>query len=197
MKARYALAMSVALFSVMPLGCKSNDKAEEREPITRKETFEASVTARVRALDQASRMITLENENGHSMTFRVSDAVKRLNEVSVGDRVVTDYTATLMAELRPPTPEEAAHPIAALEVDGRTPSGSTPAAGVAQAWRVVTTVEAVDVPSKLVTLRGPLGDVAVVKGSYTEYVKQLRVGDTIVITFTESLVVALEKASQN
>lgn len=194
MKARYALAMSVALFSVLPLGCKSNDKEEYREEITRKETFEASVTARVRAINHATRVITLENETGHALTFRVSNAVKRLNEVNVGDRVVTDYTATLMAELREPTAEEKAYPIAAVGVDGKTPTGETPAAGVAEAWRVVTTVEAVDVENKLVTLRGPLGEETVVKGRYTEYVKQLRVGDTIVITFTESLVVALEKA---
>ncbi len=195
MSTRYALAIAAPFLFLAPMGCESADKSAETETLTRKESFKASLTAKVRAVDHANRIMTLEDDAGNSMTFRVSDEVRRLHEVRVGDKVTSDYTATLMAELRPPTPEEAASPITAIGIDGRSPTGSTPAAGVAYGWRVVTTVEAVDVPNLLVTLRGPMGDLAVVRGKYTEYVKQLKAGDTIVITFTESLVIALEKAN--
>ena len=51
---------------------------------------------------------------------------------------------------------------------------------------MVTTVEAVDVPSMLVKLRGPMGDTTTVRARKEENIRKLRIGDTIVITYTES-----------
>ena len=58
----------------------------------------------------------------------------------------------------------------------------------------MTTVEAVDVPNMLVTLRGPLGDLAVVRGRNPENVKRIKRGDTIVITYARAVAVSVEKA---
>ena len=48
----------------------------------------------------------------------------------------------------------------------------------------------------LVTLRGPMDDLAVVKARKPENIKRLKVGDTVVITYSESVAVALEKVPQ-
>ncbi len=199
--------LAASLLTVALAGCNTDEKPQEvaaptpapatapEQPLSVTDTVEVNVTSKVKMVDHANRIMTLEDEDGHRMTFRVDPSVRRLHEVMAGDEVKARYKATLLAELRPPTPGETAEPIAIIEVSGRSPQGSTPAAGSAQAVRVVTTVEAVDVPNMRVTLRGPMGDLAVVKGRNPDNVKRLRVGDTIVITFTESVAIALDKVA--
>jgi hypothetical protein len=168
--------------------------AAPQKPLTVDEWMDAVVTAKVKAIDHTTRRVTLRNDAGREQTFVVDPAVRRLSEVRAGDSVKANYKAHLLAELRPPTADETANPIAIVEAAGRASPDRAPAAGAIQGMRVVTTVEAVDVPNMRVTLRGPMGDLAVVKGRNPDNVKRLRVGDTIVITYTEALVLSLEKA---
>jgi hypothetical protein len=193
MTCRRAISLAAVLLTVALSGCSSSDKPKNEPPLTRQDTVEISATAKVMAVDQATRIMTIRDDSGHELTFRVADRVRRLNEVKPGDDVKTTYRATLLAELRPPTAEESAKPYAILTTSERSPQGTAPSASVSQAVRVVTTVQAVDVPNMLVTLRGPMSDLAVVHGRKAENVKKLRVGDTIVITFTETAAIALEK----
>lgn len=164
-------------------------------PLSVHDSIDVSITAKVMALDYASRVVTLQDEDGHQVTFSVDPMVKRLNEVRVGDEVTARYRAHLIAELRAPTAEETANPISVVSLAGRAPGDESPAGGAAQGVRVVTTVAAVDLPNMLVTLRGPMDDLAVVRGRKPENVKRLHVGDTIVITYTESVAISLEKVT--
>lgn len=197
---RWAVLAACVVAGAMP-GCSSSDKSRESAetradaPLTVRDSIDGSISAKVKAIDHVTRMVTLADNEGHEMTFEVDPAVRRLNEVMVGDNVQAKYRADLVAELRPPTADEAANPISVVSIGARSPQGETPAAAAGQAVRVVTTVAAVDVPNMLVTLRGPMGDLAVVRGRKPENVKRLRVGDTIVITYAESAVVSLDKAT--
>jgi hypothetical protein len=203
MIARVAMLPVAAILAVTLPGCASGDKPTDaaaaaptpalQAPLTVEESIEVTVTAKVAAIDHATRVMTLRDDDGHEITFTVDKAVRRLDEVMVGDDVSARYRATLLAELRAPTADEAEQPMMAVAAGGRSPQGAAPAAGVVQAFKIVTTVEAVDVPNMRVTLRGPMGDLTVVRGRKPENVKRLRVGDTIVITITESMAIALEK----
>lgn len=200
------LPTSLLTASVLALalqGCKSNEKSDQPKsasaaavaetPLAFEETVDVSVTAKVKAIDYATRVVTLKGTDGHEVTMVVDKSVARLNEVRVGDDVKAQYRAVILAELRSPTPEESANPMAMVTFAGRSPTGATPSGGVGQAMRVVTTVEAVDVPNMRVTLRGPMGETEVIRGRNPENIKRLRVGETIVITFAESLALSLEK----
>jgi hypothetical protein len=191
-----AVAAGAILLGALSIGCSSDQKSTDAKPVSYEKSVSGSVSAKVKSIDHASREVTLQGDKGNEETFTVARSVKRLDEVKPGDTVKVDYQATLSAELRPATPEEKEHPIALLGATGRAPSTTAPAAGAGRALRIVTTVEAVDVSNMLVTLRGPLGDLAVVKGRNPENVKKLRVGDTVVITYTEAAVVSLVKAGQ-
>jgi hypothetical protein len=167
--------------------------SEPAKPLTVERSVEGRVRAKVRAIDLTTRVVTLEDERGHVESFIVGPEVKRLHEVLPGDYVDAAYSATLTAELRPPTAEEAASPITAVEVGGRATKPSDPAGTVGRGVRVVTTVEAIDLPNMRVTLRGPMGDHMTVRARNPENVKKLRIGDTIVITYVEAVAVSLEK----
>jgi hypothetical protein len=194
----------LAIAAAALAGCKSDEKKDQPKPtpapaaapegpLTYQDTINATLTAKVKAVDTASRLITLQNASGQQETFRVDPAVRRLAEVSPGDTVAISYRAKLLAELRPPTAAEAASPISYADISGRAPKTQDPAAVEGQTIRVVTTVEAVDAPNMLVTLRGPLGDVVLVKAKNPDNIKRIKRGDTIVITYTEAAAVALDK----
>lgn len=60
-----------------------------------------SITAKVAALDQKTRVITLTGPEGNSLTFEVGPDVKRLNEVKVGDAITLRYTEALVVDVVP------------------------------------------------------------------------------------------------
>jgi len=192
-----------AAFLAIVSGCESEKKTEKAEtpvaaaavPLTVEETARGSVTATVKSIDYATRRVVLEGEGGLTLDFVAGPDVKRLNEVKVGDKVRAEYLVSLLAELRPATAEEAAHPVEIVTLTGRTAMNDEPGAGAARATRVVTTVEAVDLGAMLVTLKGPFGDTMAVRARSAENVKKLRVGDTIVITYTRAVGVTIVKAT--
>jgi hypothetical protein len=192
MRIQIAMTLAAALLAATLPGCGKKGE-EAAAALSVEESIEVGVTAKVKAIDATTRIVTLQDAGGHEVTLTVDPAVTRLNEVKVGDEVTAKYRASLLAELRPATAEEAAHPISAVTVAGKTPKGEDPAGGAGRAIRVVTTVEAVDVAAMRLTLKGPMGDTAVVRGRKRENLEKLRVGDTIVLTFAESLAVSLEK----
>jgi hypothetical protein len=95
---------------------------------------------------------------------------------------------------REPTTEEKQAPLTVLGGLARAPQGTEPAGGGLHQIKAVTTVEGIDLPTQTVTLKGPRGNYVTVRAEDPENLKKLRVGDTIVVTYTEALAVSLEKA---
>ncbi|MFO0872985.1 MAG: hypothetical protein U0575_03315 [Phycisphaerales bacterium] len=174
---------------------QANAASSMNPPLTTTESAEFTVTATVQAINLATREVTLKDTSGHEVTFVVDNAVRRLDEVKVGDQVTADFFVSVVGELRPPTPEEAANPLMAVAVAGRAAQGTDPGAAAARGVRVVTTVQAVDLPNMTVTLQGPMGDHATIRAKSLENLKKLHVGDTIVVTYTEAMAVSLEKVA--
>jgi hypothetical protein len=158
-------------------------------PLTREEALLVSVTAKVEALDQEKREITLKGPLGNVVTFVVDQRVKRLNEIKVGDEITADYFIALAAELREPTAEEKQNPLIVLEEKAKAPPGTSPAAGGLRMFKVVATVEGLDRPTMSVTLKGPRGNFVTVRARDVNNLQKLRLGDTIVVTYAEALAV--------
>jgi hypothetical protein len=107
------------------------------------------------------------------------------------------YYVSVAGELRPPTEEEKRNPVVAVSQTARAPRDTHPAGGVLHVTRVVTTVEAIDLPNQSLTLKGPLGNSVTVRARSMENLKKIKVGDTIVVTYTEALAVGVEKVAAN
>lgn len=163
-------------------------------PKTMEQTIEK--TAVVTAIDKAKREVTLKNEEGESQTIVVDPEVQRFDEVAVGDTVRAKYTVGITSELRAPTEEEKKEPFLAMEGGGRAAADKAPAAGVARMFRIVATVEALDRTAQTATLKGPEGNYVTVKVQDPALLTQPRIGDTVVVTAAESVVLSLEKAGE-
>jgi len=163
---------------------------------SREDTILVSLTASVEGIDYTNREVTLKGPLGNEVTFTVDQRVKRLDEVKVGDSVRADYYISVAAEIRKPTAEEEKNPIVLLDAAGKAPPGSSPAAGGLRRFKVVTTIEGLDRPTQTVTVKGPRGRYLTARVADPSRLTQVRIGDHIVITYTEALAVSLEKAEK-
>ena len=183
----------------LALGLSAAVHAQDKEHAA-KMSVEDSVlisrTATVQALDLEKRELTLKDALGNETTVTVDKAVKRLDEVKVGDDVTAKYYVSVAAELREPTAEEKKKPLMVVEGAAKAPKGASPAAGGLRVLRVVATVEGLERPTRLLTLKGPRGNYLTVRARDPKKLEKLRLGDTIVVTFTEALAVAVEKAEK-
>jgi hypothetical protein len=150
-------------------------------------------SATVEAIDMATRELTLKGPLGNTITFTVDKRVKRLNEIKVGDVVRADYYVCFAAEVRPPTPDEEKNPIVVLDAAGKAPPGTSPAAGGLRRIKVVTTIEGLDRTTQTVTVKGPMGRYLTARVADPSRLTQVRIGETIVITYTEALAISVEK----
>jgi hypothetical protein len=176
--------------------CLGAEAASSTAVPSREDTILTSMTATVVAIDYTNREVTLKGPLGNEVTFTVDPQVKRLNEVKVGDQVRADYYVSVAAEIRKPTPEEEKTPLVVLDAAGKAPEGASPAAGGLRRFKVVTTIEGLDRPTKTVTVKGPRGHYLTVRVADPSRLTQVRIGDHIIVTYTEALAVSLEKAEK-
>jgi len=59
------------------------------------------MTATVEDIDYDKREVKLKKEDGDTVKIKVSDRVKRLNEVKKGDQIVARYTEALAVSMKP------------------------------------------------------------------------------------------------
>ena len=174
-------------------------QAADKPPIhnmTAEDEVLVSATAAVQSVDVEKRELTLKGPLGDVVTLTVDPAVKRLNEIKVGDEVTAKYYISVAAELREPTAEEKAKPLMISEGVAKAPKDASPAAGGLRMIRVVATVEGLERPTRMVTLKGPRGNYLSVRARDPKRLEKLHLGDTIVVTFTEALAVSVEKAKK-
>ena len=154
------------------------------------------MTGTVTAVDQKARTVTLKGEQGNEMTLAVGDDVKRLNEVKVGDQLNIGYLESVGLEFREATPEEMKDPLKVTEETQRAGMSEAPAGGKARTTRAVVTLEGMSRWLNVLTVKGPRGNYFVVEVA-PDMVKweELRIGQTMVGTYTEALVMSLEPAA--
>jgi plastocyanin len=150
--------------------------------------------ATVQAIDQSTRMVTLKGPQGNSVTFKASDEVRNLAQVKVGDEVKFAYYESVAVrvlkagEAFPPPSESAAM--------ARAKPGEKPAGVIGAETVVNATITAIDKKAKTATLKGENGKSVTVTPLRPEKLDEVKVGDRIVITYTEAVAISVEKAEK-
>src|SRR5262252_6007247 len=151
-----------------------------------------TVKAKVKAVDQTNRTLTVQEQDGTTETFKVSDDVKRLNEIAPGDTIVVKFRQGLMLQVTPP---EGSQPAAAV-ASGKAGKDSPPAAGATAAVQGTVTVSAVDPKSRIVVLQTPGGELFKVKAGPDIQLDKVKTGDKLFGVYTETLAIGIEKANK-
>ncbi len=149
-----------------------------------------TLTAKVEAVDQAKRLVTLRGSQGGVVQVKVDPSVTRLNQVKVGDTVVVQYREAIAVEIV----RGGGAPGESVKVVGGPAPGDKPAGGVAEQVRVTAKVTAVDKAKGRVQLQGPKGQVQSFTVKDQNLLRDLKVGDDIQVVYTEALAIAVEPA---
>jgi hypothetical protein len=178
------------------LPAESTAAAAPSGPIARGEAAAIHATFSVEAVDADKRLITLKGPQGNVGQYEVGDQVQRLAEIKPGDKVHAEYKVAAVAELREPTPEEKSAPVVEVTAGERGGMEAPPAAGIARAVKVVTTIDALDKATQSVTVKGPEGNTVTVHAEDPTVFDHLTVGQTIVVTFAETLMLAVQPGAK-
>lgn len=152
-------------------------------------------SATIVAIDQINKTVTLQGPEGNKQTVTIDPSNVYLANVKIGQQVTATYGVDIKAELRKPTKAEEAEPFV-MEVSGGTNNNiNDPAASIGATIHVVATIVAVDKDAGTVTLEGPNGRTLTVDIENPKIAKHLKVGKTVVIDYTNRLILKLDPPS--
>ena len=151
-----------------------------------------TATARVKAIDQQTRRVTLERADGSEVTLYADDTVRNLSQVKVGDEVTASFYESLAYEVK--KPGTATPGVTVAEEAARAKPGEQPAGAGARVTTIVATIAGIDKAAGTVTLRkGPTGRAMTIKARDPRNLERVAVGDLVEITYTEAVAVSVEK----
>jgi hypothetical protein len=177
------LRVSTLVFALAFLACATSNEPK----VAREETAVTEFRARVAAVDQQTRVVTLVDAEGNRTTFRADEAVKNLPQVKVGDELVGELVESLAVEVRPATAEEQAAPESITGLAEVAEPGQKPAGLFARQLKALYTIESIDKAAGGGTLRDSQGGSHFVKVRDPAVLDRVKVGDTVVVTLTEAL----------
>jgi len=153
----------------------------------------AVMTATVQAIDLNTRIVTLKGPKGEVRDIKVGEEAVNLPQVKVGDLVTVKYYESLAIEvIKPGTVSGAGEKSAIVKAK----PGEMPGGMAARQSTVTATVTAIDKKKGTITLKGPEGKTVIAKAEEPKNLDKVKVGDELMITYTEALAISVEKAKK-
>jgi len=142
------------------------------------------------SVDPDKKLVTLQADNGKQVTVHVYNPYN-LAAAKPGERFVAKfYEIATINELRagqsPPTPSLTEGIVSAEP-------GQTPGAAFGSQLQFAVTVDSINKKDKAISIKGPDGVVEVVDVANPESLDQVQVGEQIVVTLTDAVVIGLDK----
>ena len=152
-------------------------------------------TATVKGVNQKTREVTLENENGEITTVEVGDSVKNFKKLKKGDQVSIKYYEALAWSLIEKKYKEKPTK-STTEATTTAEPGEKPSGQKTRQIHLIATIEKIDKKAPSVTLKGPEGNSVTVIVEDRKNLKKAKVGDQVEVTYTEALAISVEKAAK-
>ena len=158
------------------------------QTVTRK-TDPITATVTIQSIDKANRLITIKDESGAEDMMLVGPAMKRFDELKVGDKVKISYQESLVFQVKKPgDPTTTAGDTAKLTPGtGAAPSGTL-------SRQLTTSVEVLAIDPKLpsITVKTVDGRTVTRKVDNPKNIEGVKVGDKIEITYTQAAVLSVD-----
>jgi hypothetical protein len=189
----FRLYASTAVLALLAAACATRPP----EPVSVESVEEVSAT--VETLDVDSRTVTLRGTDGNAVAMQVAPSVRNFAQIRTGDRVVVRYYSGLVAELRGrgDASGETEAPVT-TGVLGRAPEGARPTGIAGTQTHQTVRITNVNKRNYIVTFFGSDGisrSLPVRTPQGREFIKKLKVGDEIDVTYTEAVAISVEPAT--
>lgn len=171
----------------------SVSQAQERPKFSSESVKE--ITATVEAVNHENRSLVLRGENDARTLVMAGPNVRNFDQIGAGDRIVVSYREAIAAEVKPKG--EGVEGVKEATATARAPEGSRPAIGTGSLIATTVEVQSVDTSFDTVTFTRPDGitrTVAVEDPKAQAFIRELRRGDEVEVTYTEAVAVNLRPA---
>lgn len=183
--------LSIALMLLCSSVSIAQETKERRAP--REKAEQVTMQGTVTEINKETREITLMSKEGGLVTLTAGEEVERFDEIAVDDVMQFDYYTYIKAEFRDPTPEEIAEPLQMMAEGGKAPEGMDPAAVVGAIAKAVVTIEVLNRPNMIATVKGPNGNYVSIPMEDEDLITELRIGEVLILTYAEAMAISLEK----
>lgn len=184
--ARRSLGWLLLLATVA--GCSTTPQPWHRQEL---QEFTATVTA----VEPENRLLSLRNESGKVETIYIGPEIRNYDQIEVGDRVVVTYQQAIAAAVtRPDQSVKQAQVDATVE---RAEPGEKPRAEISASLVATVKIDAVDTTINTITFTrddGLARTVRVEDPGARQFMKGLKQGDLVTVTYTEALAVSVREA---
>ena len=186
---------SLVLIGIMLISTNAFSQEDQDSRPAREKWNLVAMQGTVTEIVKETRDITLQGTDGKLVTITAGEAVERFDEIGVGDVMTFEYWEYLKAEFRKPTAEELAEPLTVMAEGGKAPEGMDPAAVVGAMVKAVVSIEALNRPLMLATVKGPRGNYVTLPMEDEVLITELNIGQVLILTYAEAVAVSLTKVS--
>jgi Cu/Ag efflux protein CusF len=173
----------IAALALMPVAAPAQDDDDMAGDVV-------EVTATIKAIDAADRLVTLQNEDGDQVTVYAGPEVKRFSELKVGDQVTFRYAEAVLVDIAEAAP--GATPSATATAAVARGTGARPSGGVARQVSATVKVSDVDTDDATVTVLMPDGSTQMFDVDGSDDLDGIKVGDLVSITYTQALLISVQ-----
>jgi hypothetical protein len=146
-------------------------------------------TGTVEAIEAGSRTVTLRKADGTFVTTVAGPDIKRFEDIKIGDKVTARYYDTVVVRVKQP-----GEPDTDVSTRGTTGSEQVLPGGTRAKQRTISaTITAIDPNTPSISFSGPNGWKYTSKVQDTEALAKVKVGDKVDITWTEAVLVSVER----
>lgn len=152
------------------------------------------VTATVESIDPATRTVVLKTSNQKIVEVEVGEEARNFDQLKVGDVVTVTYKESLTLSLK----KNGGAVTSAEEKPTmeRTPEGSKPGGTMGRQLTIVADVVEVHPKTRMVTLKGPKGNMVDLHVADPAQFANIKKGDQVEAVYTEALAVSVEPAKK-
>jgi hypothetical protein len=146
-------------------------------------------TGVIEAIEAQTRTITLKKPDGTFVSTVAGPEIKRFDELKIGDKVNAKYYENVVLRLKQPGEAD-------VDTGAKATTGSEQAlpGGTKAKQRTLTvTITAIDPNTPSVTVTGPNGYKYTSKVQDTAALGKVKVGDKVDMTWTEAVLVSVER----
>jgi len=186
----YSIVLIAFTFATITLSAQETQERPSREKWSL-----VSIEGTVTKIVKETREVTLMGPQGGLVTITAGEAVERFDEIAVDDVIAFEYWTYMKAEFREPTEEELAEPIVVVVDAAKAIEGMDPAAVVGAIVKAVVTIEVLNRPFMLATIKGPRGNYMTIQMEDEKLITELHIGQVLIFTYAEAIVVSLNKVN--
>ena len=197
-KLKHIMNKRIVFFSAFLLLLVQNSFAQviQEEQPSKERWNLISSEGTVTEIKKETRELTLMGPEGYLNTIKAGDQIKRFDEISVNDKISFDYWTYIKAEFREPTLSERTSPLQIVSEAGKAPEGVAPGAVVGAVAKAIVTIEVLNRPYMIATVRGPGGNFMTIPVQDPKIFETVRIGQEFILTYAEAIAVSLKKVDE-